>query len=159
MKKIALLLFALTLSCGRLENLNEERLKAMARADEFYAAVTRGDLEEVMGFYNDGMFREFTREEWKKDLKRKYAKLGKLQKYELTAWNFREGISTQNPGRFFILRYDAVYKNGKAIETINFFQRKGVKGLSIYGHLISSPLSASRPTPGRAPTVQNSSSK
>lgn len=138
MKKLGLVVSAVVIvgfiyGCG----IKEDKAAAEAVAAGYFESVKAADTEKTLTFYSPRFFQETSREDWESVMKNLQGKLGDLESYELTTWNFRKQATVSGSGTYWVLQYDVKYSKYPATETLTIFKPIGGQ-YKIVGHNINS---------------------
>ncbi len=105
----------------------------------YFSAIQEKDFEKALSFYGDQFFESTPRVEWGQNLKSISAKLGDLQKYDLSEWRVRAKTGTGLAGVFIEMHYKVIYSRYAADEVLTLFKPIGGNEWKILKHQINSP--------------------
>ena len=104
----------------------------------YFEAIRNKDFDAAISFYSPKYFELVSKDDWLQVLKAVNEKLGDLETYELTSYEFGKVVGTIENGTSCKLQYEVIYSKYPAIETLTLFRSATGGEYNIVGHKINS---------------------
>ncbi|MCP4181593.1 MAG: DUF4019 domain-containing protein [bacterium] len=139
MKKRALLVILLVnilISCS----VNFNKQPAIDVMEDYFSKIDKDNLDILIDYYAESMFKETSKEEWKDLLEKIHKKLGDFESAELTSWNLKNMAQLSGSGTYYYFTYKSKYTNSSANEQVTMFKARKSDEIKIVGHHFKSEI-------------------
>ncbi len=130
----AILGAALLCGCGAAS----ARPEAENLARQYFEAMKRGDVDNVIDLYSKDIAGGAGRDSYKLMLTKINAKLGNVESYALESWDVTTTSGGARPGTFVTLTYNVRYRNSAGTESFNMFRPARGGPFRITQHAVNS---------------------
>jgi hypothetical protein len=121
------------IGCGA----HDDKQDAARVLDHHFDALAHERYDAALADYDDRFFIDTTRAEWRNALASVTAKIGRVQRYDVTVDGI-EGKQTAGPGTYLKFKCKVTYAKHTSEETFYLFRREGATQFRILGHEIDS---------------------